>query len=350
MFIKKLFVEINLFSLLALLLIAPVAAQDAKSVSFERDIKPILENHCISCHGPVKEEGTRLDIRDDALDYIEVGDPENSVFYECLITEDEEELMPPPDEENPLTERQISLVKTWIAEGAEWPDGIEVVDAQIVESADGSTDDGTETGTKSEPVKAAQGVDDEVLWNAIGSLHPAAIHLPIGLLLAAGLFALFSIRGNFVMGDCAYYCLWLGTIGACIATATGWWFCEPEHRDTVVQFSDLLDQEQDIFWHRTTALICTAFSILLCLFAAGARARDPDDGVMWKIGLMILAVGICITGHEGGNLTHGKDLYKDLNTIFETIIPMDMFGGSEADVPALDEAADQTGATSEETQ
>ena len=127
---QKLFVGISLFSLLALLLTVPVSAQDTKSVSFERDIKPILENHCINCHGPEKEEGTRLDIRDDAMDYIEVGDPENSTFYEQLITDDEDELMPPPDEENPLTAEQISLVKTWISEGAEWPDGIEVVECR----------------------------------------------------------------------------------------------------------------------------------------------------------------------------------------------------------------------------
>ena len=132
---------------------------------------------------------------------------------------------------------------------------------------------------------------------------------------------------------------------------TGWWFCEPEHRDTVAQLSDLLDQNQDIFWHRTSALVCTAFAILLCLFAAGARARDPDDGIMWKLGLMVLAVGICFTGHEGGELTHGKDLYKDLNGIIETIIPADMFGGGQADVPAKDDVTpDKTGATSEESQ
>jgi hypothetical protein len=111
-----------------------------------------------------------------------------------------------------------------------------------------------------------------------------------------------------------------------------------------------LNQQQDIFWHRTSALVCTAFAILLCLFAAGARARDPDDGVMWKIGLMVLAVGICFSGHKGGELTHGKDLYKDLNGIFESIIPMDLFGGGEADVPPQDDAStDKTGATSEET-
>lgn len=374
---KKLFVGISLIGLAALLLIATAEAQNARSISFEQHIKPILENHCINCHGPKKEEGTRLDIRDDALDYIEIGDPENSDLYIHLISDDEEELMPPPEEENALTAEQIALVKTWIIEGAEWPDEIEVVDAQIGkkpadanadnESADEpDTDPQTNNPSRDQPEKAADkplkpaaAAGNTMLKNAIGSLHPAIVHIPIGLLLGAGLFALFSIRGNFVMSDCAYYCLWLGTIGACLACVSGWFYCALEHRDTVTQLSDLLDQKQDIFWHRSSALVCTAFAVLLCLFAAGARARDPDDGVMWKLGLMVLAVGICITGHNGGELTHGKNLYKDLSGILETIIPSELFGGGKADVPAPDKttpdktapdktAPDKTGATSEE--
>lgn len=344
---KKLIVGIKLISLCALMLTPFAAAQDEKTVSFENDIKPILENHCINCHGPEKEEGTRLDIRDDAMAYIEVGDAENSPFYEQLISDDEEELMPPPDEENPLSAEQISLVKTWINEGADWPENIEIVDAQNVEADDTDTqEESTDTTT----------LVDNTVWNAIGSFHPAVIHLPIGLLLAAALFALFSMRGNFVMSDCAYYCLWLGTIGAVVGCVTGWWFCELENRETVTGFQDLLNQDQKIFWHRTSALVCTAFAVLLCLFAAGARARDPDDGLMWKLGLMVLAAGIAFTGHEGGELTHGKDLYKDFNKLIETIIPLDAIGlggAVESEAPGEEEKGadapeEGTGTTSEE--
>ena len=155
------------------------------------------------------------------------------------------------------------------------------------------------------------------------------------------------------MSDCAYYCLWLGTLGAIVACLSGWWFCAMENRDTVAQWQDLLNQEHDIFWHRTSALIFTGFAILLCLFAAGARARDPDDGIMWKLGLIVLAAGIAWSGHEGGKLTHGKDLYQDLNKLFQTIIPIDQLGlGEPEDQLGTDETepGDQTGSTSEETQ
>ena len=314
---------------------------EGPDVSFEKDIKPILENHCIKCHGPEDAEGTRLDVRDDAMNYIEPEDAENSALYEYLITEDEDELMPPPDENNPLTPEQIQLVATWINEGANWPDGVEIVDATAEAETPAETpqeDSGDDEKTPDENAEV-----DNTLWNAIGSLHPATIHLPIGLLMAAGLFALFSIRGNFVMSDCAYYCLWLGTIGAIVACVSGWWFSPMENRGTVTVVQDLFDQDQKIFWHRTAGLVCTAFAFLLCLFAAGARAKDPDDGVTWKLGLMVLAVGIAFTGHKGGELTHGKGLYKDLNKLIESVIPMEDFFGAEAP-----DEGDEEGEASEE--
>lgn len=346
MLIKKLLVQACLFTLSSILVLSSSAQE---TVSFENQIKPILEKHCISCHGPEDEQGTRLDIRDDAMDYIEAGDAENSALYEHLISEDEEELMPPPEENDPLSAEQITLVKTWINEGATWPEGIQIADVSEPSDEGAPADDNDATA-----------LADNTVFRAIGSLHPAAIHLPIGLLLAAGLFALFSIRGNFVMSDCAYYCLWLGTIGAIAACISGWWFCGLENRDTVSEFSDLMNQDHDIFWHRTSALICTGFAILLCLFAAGARARDPDDGVMWKFGLMALAAGIAFTGHEGGELTHGKDLYKDLNKLIESVIPADTFGGgakktvdtdsdAKSDEAANEDESNSVGETSTES-
>ena len=160
------------------------------------------------------------------------------------------------------------------------------------------------------------------------------------------------------MSDCAYYCLWLGTIGAIIACISGWWFSPMENRGTVTEFQDLFNQDQKIFWHRTSSLVCTGFAFLLCLFAAGARAKDPDDGVLWKLGLMVLACGIAWTGHEGGELTHGKDLYKDLNKLIETVIPMEDWFGAEAkeddqdngeDEPSEDKADDGSSEATGET-
>jgi len=313
---KKL-INITCLTLIALMT-SGAFAQD--KVDFVKQIKPIIENHCVSCHGPENEEAFRIDVRDDALYYIEAGDAEESQMYQVLVSDDEEELMPPKETDEgdpitPLTSEQIALVKTWINEGAEWPEDVQLVD--------------TAPKPDVEPKEGEDKVDPKTqqIYNAIGSLHPAAIHLPIGLLLASGLFALFSLRGNFVMSDCAYYCLWLGTIGAIVACATGWWFSPMETRGEVNVFADLLDQTHPVFWHRTGGLIVTAVAFLLALFAAGARNRDPDDGMMWKLGLI---------------LHYGESHYKDLNAVYQGLVnPAPADPKAEKDSPTAESESDE---------
>lgn len=335
------FKSLTLFLGLFMLTFAAPSLRAQEKVDFVKDIKPIFENHCVSCHGPEKEESFRIDLREDALAYIEPGSSEDSDMYMVLVSDDEEELMPPPDDGGPLSKDQIQLVKTWIDEGADWPEGIELVDTSVAVAgaAAGGDADGDEV-----PKPAKVDEKTQRIFNAIGSLHPAAVHLPIGLLLAAGLFALFSLRGNFVMSDCAYYCLWLGTIGAIVACATGWWFSPMENRGTVVEFADLFKQDHKVFWHRTGGLIVTAAAFLLALFAAGARNRDPDDGMLWKLGLILLAGGIGWVGHTGGELHYGEGHYKDLHGVYQDIVSPAPAGKDGQDDPKAeaDEVAKNT--------
>jgi len=283
---------------LAVLALFSCSAVAQDNVDFVNDIKPIFEKHCISCHGPEKEESFRMDDADDTLAYVEPGDAEESDLYLVLVSDDEEELMPPPEDGIPMTEAQIELVKAWINQGADWPEGVEFVDTSSalvgsVRQEDVGSGDQSDSDSDSDSDAAAEAAaaKTQQIFNAIGSLHPAAVHLPIGLLLAAGLFALFSLRGNFVMSDCAYYCLWLGTLGAIVV-------------------ADLFNQDHKVFWHRTGGLVVTAAAFLLALFAAGARNRDPDDGILWKLGLIVLAGGIGWVGHTGGDLHYPSDHYE----------------------------------------
>lgn len=268
-------------------------------VDFERDIKPIFENHCLACHSEDDPNGVRIDDKDEAMGYVFEGDADSSDLYGYLVEEDESLRMPPPDVGRPLNESQIMLVKAWINEGAVWPDQLE---------------------SEWEEVPLPEADDEQLPYRAAGSLHPAVIHLPLGLLLAAGLFAFLSLRGNFVMSDCAYYCLWLGAIGAVVACATGWFFSENEGYGAVAEVADLLDQEKKMFWHRITGLGATAFAVILALFASSSRSRDPDDGFMWKLGVILLAAAIGYVGHEGGKLTYGEDHYNDLIKLYEKLV------------------------------
>ena len=94
-------------------------------VEFNRDIRPILSDNCFYCHGndPSHRKGKlRLDLRDEALakEAFIPGKPGESLLIDRILTEDEDELMPPPDSHKKLTQRQKDLLAKWIEQGAEY--------------------------------------------------------------------------------------------------------------------------------------------------------------------------------------------------------------------------------------
>jgi hypothetical protein len=103
-------------------------AADQK-VSFNRDIRPILSDNCFQCHGPdeQKRQGKlRLDQRAAATVAAESGSIaivpgklDASELVRRVVAEDDSQ-MPPRDSGKKLTPAQVSLLKRWIAEGAEY--------------------------------------------------------------------------------------------------------------------------------------------------------------------------------------------------------------------------------------
>jgi uncharacterized membrane protein len=304
-----------IFSYVLMLLATTASAMSAERVDFESQVKPIFDKYCLECHGEENEEAFRIDVDSDMLLYVNEGHPETSDLYTYMtLDEDDDNIMPPVGHEPRPAEPEIQLVSAWIAQGAQM-DGASSASAEDANLAASDAGD-----TAIADAAAAVSPETQRMYNALGSLHTAAVHLPIGLLLAAGLFALLSLGGSFVMSDCAYYCLWLGMWGAIFATASGWYYSPMEHRGAVSSVADLLDQTQPVFWHRLGAIITTVVAFVLCLFAKGARGRNPDDGPMWKLGVIVLAAAIGWVGHTGGELTYGKDHYKDLNELVETFL------------------------------
>lgn len=97
----------------------------AGTIDFNRDVRPILSDTCFKCHGPGETKGDlRLDDREDALDagVLSPGDTAKSEIVKRLKSHDPEELMPPPEANKTLTPKQIQILETWIAEGAEYDD------------------------------------------------------------------------------------------------------------------------------------------------------------------------------------------------------------------------------------
>ncbi|MBH54242.1 MAG: peptidylprolyl isomerase [Opitutaceae bacterium] len=96
-----------------------------EKVDYNRHIRPILSNNCFFCHGPdeAKRAGDlRLDVRVDAIEaYAFVpGDTEDGELLLRIFSDDPDELMPHPDSNKVLTEKEKLLLKRWISEGAEY--------------------------------------------------------------------------------------------------------------------------------------------------------------------------------------------------------------------------------------
>ena len=117
---------------LALCSTAATAASVAKGgkVDFNRDIRPILSEHCYTCHGPDAgklKARLRFDLKESALGKAKSGKlavlpgaPGQSEMIRRITSLDPDEVMPPPKEGKPLQPRQVELLTRWVQEGAVW--------------------------------------------------------------------------------------------------------------------------------------------------------------------------------------------------------------------------------------
>ncbi|MFT4642130.1 MAG: putative membrane protein [Verrucomicrobiales bacterium] len=102
-----------------------VAAASAGEIDFNRDIRPILSDNCIFCHGPDeahREAKLRLDTLEGAREVIVPGEPNKSALIDRIFSKDPDERMPPPDSAKELDTEERELLKRWIVEGAVWKD------------------------------------------------------------------------------------------------------------------------------------------------------------------------------------------------------------------------------------
>jgi Protein of unknown function (DUF1553)/Protein of unknown function (DUF1549)/Planctomycete cytochrome C len=116
-----------LFLLLALVLGAGrgLCSDSGQAIRFNHDIRPILSENCLLCHGPDKNRRKaklRLDVREVALDLkaIVPGKPEASLLVQHIYATNADDLMPPPDTHKSLTAAEKETLKEWIAQGAQY--------------------------------------------------------------------------------------------------------------------------------------------------------------------------------------------------------------------------------------
>ncbi len=97
-----------------------------EEVDFSNDVKPILNKHCISCHGGVKKNGDLSFLfEEEAFANAKSGDPaiirgdaEHSNLIKRLLEDDPELRM--PYNAAKLDDEEIDILRKWIDQGAKW--------------------------------------------------------------------------------------------------------------------------------------------------------------------------------------------------------------------------------------
>ncbi len=95
---------------------------------FNRDVRPILAEHCLQCHGfdeGARKAGLRLDVRENAIVAAGSGKvaiaprhPESSELVRRITSKDTDIRMPP---DGRLSDEQIRAMEQWVKAGAVWP-------------------------------------------------------------------------------------------------------------------------------------------------------------------------------------------------------------------------------------
>jgi len=94
----------------ALFFLHSIQGKEISSVSYQAQVLPALEKHCIQCHGPEKQKG---DVRFDTLSIDFLKDRTAAETWHDASDQIKLGEMP-PEEENPLSEEERKLITEWI--------------------------------------------------------------------------------------------------------------------------------------------------------------------------------------------------------------------------------------------
>jgi mono/diheme cytochrome c family protein len=109
-------------------LVVRTSAEDSK-VDFNRQIRPVLSENCIACHGPdekAREAGLRLDTfagataDHDGSRAIVPGDPKASELVHRIFETNPDDIMPPLKSHKELTTEQKNILVKWIEAGGNY--------------------------------------------------------------------------------------------------------------------------------------------------------------------------------------------------------------------------------------
>ncbi|HAO48679.1 MAG TPA: hypothetical protein DCR35_04880 [Runella sp.] len=110
----------------------PTEEELPDEISYNFDIRPILSDKCLACHGPdanKRQAGLRLDDPVSAFAALKenpsahalvAGKPSMSEVFLRITTKDTSKVMPPKESNLTLSPREVSLIERWIEQGAKY--------------------------------------------------------------------------------------------------------------------------------------------------------------------------------------------------------------------------------------
>lgn len=294
------------FTALAFGLQSSLQSQEAtKVVDFDRDVAPILVAKCLSCHeGDEAKNGFLVSDRDQVLGFVSPGDLANSSLWTDYLlqpskTASESSLVMPPD--GPLPAAELAILKTWIDEGAVWPEGSKV--SKVAAS---------ETQEQTVPEAGAKDSASTRLYLALGYFHPAVVHFPIALFAVAGFCAFFSYFVGKRCESMAFHLLWIGVLASFASVLMGWGFADlqgyPSWNKSLPENAS--HDQTTFFGHRWLGTSVVPVSVIVFVLSILALRRE-SKGLRhaWLLGTMMLALLVGIVGHQGGELKYG-DIFE----------------------------------------
>lgn len=282
------------------------AAQVSIATTTEQGLKTlapavieIFDAKCSQCHAPESDKRSAKKRWADSHDLAELvkryvePDSATAEGYEdttlwLILTDDPQRRMPPPKSKSgQLTTSELETVGRWIAAGTPMVPAVPAIDSQS---------DSFPTVSESD-----ERIFSRRLQRWLGRLHPAMVHLPIGLLLAAAMAEwLWWMTGRESLDYVSRFCTVIGAAGAIPAAAMGWMAGSFES-----------DTDPTLTIHRWMGVAVAGLAVVtawLCI----ASAYPPEQPttrrrltVRWLV--TINAILVSMTGHFGGVLVHGHD-------------------------------------------
>lgn len=141
------------------------------------------------------------------------------------------------------------------------------------------------------------------LWEFMGRLHPLIVHFPIALLVVAAVMELFTFgKFNSKIRPGILLLTAIGAVSAILAAPMGWLLAANEGTS-----GEVLDLHK---WIGVGTAVLSGFILLVLPRGVGKLTRSQIK--VFRSALFVTAIGVSVTGHFGGSLTHGEEFLTEV--------------------------------------